>query len=166
MKRLLLAGLAASLLAASCGDAPEFPEPVPCTAPSPVPTIPERNPSSPYFNTVRVSVDRIATLREQLRSAYPGDKFSRTSEFRLYFATYADNTICAAEALRDLKPTGANFEAYDRDLDAALDALITHTSAGREAIRKRNVSEYRDWYREVDLKIDAVKAASNATRSR
>lgn len=164
--RLVLAGLATSLLAASCGDAPEFPEPAPCVAPSPVPTTPGRGAATPYFTTVRISVDRIASLRAQLRTAYPGDKFSRASQFRLDFATYADNTICAAEALRDLRPTGANFDAYDRDLDTALDALIAHTAAGREAIRRRNVSDYRDWYRDVDLKIDAVKAASNATRSR
>ncbi|MBA4180894.1 MAG: hypothetical protein C0506_09935 [Anaerolinea sp.] len=154
--------LAPGLLA--CGGATLFPEPAPCVAPTAVPTT--RSPSSQYFASVRRSVEQIATLREQLRASYPGDKFSRTSQFRLDFAAYADNTACVAQALMDIEPTTAAFEPYDADLDAALQALIEHTAAGREAVRKRNVSDYRAWYQGVDSKIDAVKTASNASRPR
>jgi hypothetical protein len=49
-------------------------------------------------------------------------------------------------------------------MDSALQGLIDHTVAGREAVRKRNKSDYGDWYNGVDAKLDAVRAASNATR--
>ena len=114
----------------------------------------------PYFATVRTAVDRLAMLRETLRNTYPGDKFSRESQFRVDFAAYADSTVCGAQNLVGVRAPAANFEQFDRDLDAALQGLIDHTQAGRTAVKARNVSDYRTWYQGVDLKLDAVKAAA------
>ena len=163
---LLAAILALYTLSAGCGTAATCPDPPTCATPTPLPITPGRGSSNPYFTSVRVSVDRVASLREQLRAAYPGDKFSRSSQFRVDFATYADTTACVARTLKDLKPTTATFEQYDADLDAAVQALIEHTALGRDAVRRRNVSDYRVWYSGVDLKIAEVRTASNAPRQR
>lgn len=152
--------------ALACGGATAFPEPAICATPTAVPSVTGRGAASQYFAAVRLSVDQLSALREQLRAAYPGDKFSRDAEFRIAFANYADTTNCVAQGLRDIKPPSIAFEMYDADLDAALQALIEHTAAGREAVRRRNVSDYRAWYREADLRIDAVKTASTAARMR
>ena len=109
---------------------------------------------------MRTAVDRLATLRETLRNTYPGDKFSRESQFRVDFAAYADSTVCGAQNLVGVRAPAANFEQFDKDLDAALQGLIDHTQAGRTAVKARNVSDYRTWYQGVDLKLDAVKAAA------
>ncbi|MEO6397807.1 MAG: hypothetical protein ABIP13_05020, partial [Tepidiformaceae bacterium] len=105
-------------------------------------------------------------LRETLRSAYPGDRFSRISQFRVDFATYADNTTCSAQNLMDLRPPSANVEAFDADLDGALEALIEHSRAGRQAVQARNVTDYRAWYQGVDEKIAAVRTAAAQAVSR
>jgi hypothetical protein len=62
----------------------------------------------------------------------------------------------------DVDPPDARFSEYDANLDAVLQELIAHTRAGREAVRVRNVSDYRDWFKEVDGKIVAVRQAANA----
>lgn len=154
-------------LLAGCSAPSTFPEQEPCTAPSPSPTAsPRGGTSGQYFTEIRRSADGIVTLREQLRAAYPGDKFSRASQFRVDFATYADKTVCLAQFLKGVQPTNPSFAAFDAELEERLQALIDHTLAGREAVRKRNVSEYRDWYGGVDAKIEAVKSAANARSTR
>ena len=158
-----VAGLAAIIvlpLVAACGGGAAFPEPTPCAqAPSAVAGS-GRQAINQYFASVRTAVDRLAMLRETLRNTYPGDKFSRESQFRVDFAAYADSTVCGAQNLVGVRAPAANFEQFDRDLDAALQGLIDHTQAGRTAVKARNVSDYRTWYQGVDLKLDAVKAAA------
>ena len=147
-------------VAAGCGSAAAFPEPAECSAPVIPPVTGTRQATSQYFTTVRTVVARLATLRETLRNSYPGDKFSRDSQFRVDFAAYADSTVCGAQNLQALPAPAANLEAFDAALDGALQDLIDHTQAGRTAVKARNVTDYRDWYQGADLKIDAVKTAS------
>jgi hypothetical protein len=56
------------------------------------------------------------------------------------------------------------FREYESTLDAALQALIEHTRAGREAVRARNVSDYRKWFDGADARIVAVREAALAVR--
>lgn len=155
-----LAALVLLPMLAACGGGAAFPEPTPCAqAPSAVAGS-GRQAINQYFASVRTAVDRLAMLRETLRNTYPGDKFSRESQFRVDFAAYADSTVCGAQNLVGVRAPAANFEQFDRDLDAALQGLIDHTQAGRTAVKARNVSDYRTWYQGVDLKLDAVKAAA------
>ena len=158
-----VAGLAALVLLpmlAACGGGAAFPEPAPCAQPPSAVAGGGRQAINLYFSSVRTAVDRLATLRETLRNTYPGDKFSRESQFRVDFAAYADSTVCGAQNLVGVQAPAANLEQFDRDLDAALQGLIDHTQAGRTAVKARNVSDYRTWYQGVDLKLDAVKAAA------
>lgn len=165
--RALLAAIVVmpAVLAACAGASSTFPEPAPCPAAAPLPTQhPNSTRPSPYFSAVRVGVDRLVQEREVHRGFYPTDTFSRRAEFRTRFAEYADETVCAAEYLINLEPTEERFAAFDSDLESALQALIAHTKAGREAVKSRNVSEYRDWYKDVDGLLTAVRTASGANR--
>jgi hypothetical protein len=101
-------------------------------------------------------------LRSDLRSKYADDTFYRRSEFRPDFALYASQTVCTAEAMLQLSAPDARYAEFDSTLDAALGDLIAHTRFGREAVKSRNVSEYRDWYEEADRKIAAVRTAAYA----
>jgi len=162
VRAILLGLVLLPLFAAACGGgSPSFPDPAPCPAAAPLATIPpgSRRPP-PYFTAVQVGVNRIAQLREVHRGFYPTDTFSRRAEFRMRFADYADETVCAAEYVINLKPGEERFSQFDADLEAALTALIAHTREGREAVKSRNVSDYRDWYKGVDGKVAAVTAAA------
>lgn len=147
---------------AACGSGATFPEPGPCATPVPaVITGSARQAVTQYVSGVRIAVERLATLRENLRSEYPGEKFSRDSKFRVDFAAYADGTVCGSQNLQALRAPTPNFDQFDSNLDSALQALIDHTQSGRAAVKARNVSDYRIWFQGVDAKVDAVRAASS-----
>jgi hypothetical protein len=151
---LLLCTLAPLTLAMGCGGG-TLAEPAPCVTPAPLPTgTPGLPQARQYLSTVRSGIDRIKKLRTDQRSLYPERTFSRSSEFRTQFAAYADASVCAAAALRDLKPPTTALQPFDDTLDAALNQFIDHMKFGREAVRKRNVTEYREWFDGVDAKID------------
>lgn len=165
--RALVGALEALLLLpllAACGGGAAFPEPAPCAPPASAVTTTGRQAINQYFNNVRTAVDQLAALRETLRSAYPGDKFSRDSQFRVDFAAYADNTICRAQNLKDLRAPSTTPDQLETHLDTALQELIGHTQAGRAAVKARNVTDYRTWYEGVDGKIAAVRAAAGLSR--
>jgi hypothetical protein len=96
---------------------------------------------------------------DDFRSKYPSGNFSRQQEFRVDFADYADKTRCLAAYLRDLPPLTPADEGADTALNTTLDDLLAHTEFGREAVRRRNVSEWREWRDNVDARINAVRAA-------
>lgn len=165
MRRALLAAGVAAVLSGACGtpDA-NFPEPAACPSPAAVPTsraAPGTASVPAFLARVRAGADELAARRERLRELYPTETFYRRDAFRPDFARYADATLCLARELRGLTPP-PRLEAWKARVDAALDALIAHTEAGREAVRTRNVSEYREWYRGVDTRIDAVEEAAAA----
>lgn len=152
---------------AACGGGASFPEPSPCATTVPAAaTGSSRQAVTQYVSGVRSAVERLATLRENLRSEYPGEKFSRDSKFRMDFAAYADSTVCGSQNLQALRAPTPNFEQFDSNLDGAVQALIEHTQSGRAAVKARNVSDYRIWIQGVDAKIDAVRAASSQAGTR
>lgn len=165
--RAIVATLAGcAMLVAGCGGAAtSFPEEAACPAPSPIPTSrtqPGVVTPNFYFARVRTSADNLVKARSDLRAKYADDTFYRRDEFRPDFAAYADQTVCTAQAMLDLSPPDARFEQFETKLDDALNALIEHTRDGREAVRARNVSDYRKWYDGVDAKIEAVRDAAYA----
>ncbi len=161
--RRLAAILAPALVFAACGGGVStFPEEVECVQPSPLPTsrtTPGAVSPQAYFSRIQNGVSALEKLRSDLRSKYPEDTFYRREAFRPDFAAYADETICTATALLALTPPDGRFENFESTLDTALTALIDHTRAGREAVKSRNVSEYRDWFDGADAKIAAVRTA-------
>ena len=152
------------LVAGACGgSAPSFPEEAECPAPAPLATSRAAAGSvSPevYIRRLQGFAENLQRLRSTMRSAYPEDTFYRRDEFRPEFADYASQTVCTAEAMLVLTAPDSRYIEYDAKLDATLTDLIEHTRFGREAVRKRNVSEYRAWFRDADEKIEAVRAAA------
>lgn len=148
------------LLLAGCGGDGSFPAPAECAQAAPLPTatpgIPQRG---AYFGALRNGADELESQLGELRANWPSGNFSRKAEFRLDFARYSDETRCVATYMRDLQPPGPEFAAFDENLGKALDDLLAHTESGREAVRKRNVSEWRQWRDGVDAKVEAVRTA-------
>lgn len=160
MIRALMVFLAVvAALLASCGGNGSFPEPGECLVAAPLPTatpgLPQRG---AYFSALRNGIDRIDSQLAQFRAEYPSGNFSRRAEFRMHFAEYSDETRCIATYLRDLPAPGAEIDSFDERMDAALSDLLVHTEFGREAVRKRNVSEWRQWRDGVDAKVEAVRS--------
>ncbi len=158
---LVLGTLAPVLLATACGSG-AMPEPAVCQTPTPVARPDSFARDQPYLSAVSAGVNRLQQLRQQQRSQYPTRSFSRASEFRTAFAEYADESICTATNLRSLAPTAARFADYDSTLDTTLTAFIEHMQFGREAVRKRNVTEYREWYDAIDARLNSVVRAAAA----
>ena len=160
-----LAGAAAVLAACGTADA-NFPAETVCPSPQAVPTsraTPGAVSPQAFVGRVRAGAAELRRAREELREVYPNDTFYRREAFRPDFAAYADRTLCLAQELRALQAPTERLAAWKARVDGALDELIAHTAAGREAVRRRNVSAYREWYREADAKIEAVEAAAMAS---
>ena len=152
---------------AACGGTAAFPEPAECLTPAPLPTsarTPGTTSPSAYRDTIENGVRRMSDSLDDFRGTYPSGNFSRKAEFREHFATYSDETRCTATYLRDLPPANPSFAERDGTLDKVLDELIRHTEFGRQAVRQRNVSEWRQWRDGVDAKLNAVREASRALR--
>ena len=164
----MLGGSAIAVLLAgwACGgggSAATFPEEAECPAPAPLATSrarPGTVSAESYLRRVQSFSQNLSHLRANLRAKYKDDTFYRRDEFRPDFADYASQTVCTAEAILQLSPPDSRYAAYDSALDAALTDLIEHTRFGREAVRSRNVSEYREWFKGADARISAVTAAS------
>lgn len=168
MRVALAAFGALALVLAACGSgASSFPEEIVCVEPAPLPTsraAPGTVSAQSYVSRVRSSADTLVKLRGDLRAKYADDTFFRRSEFRPDFATYADQTICTAQAMQALSAPDTRFAEFDSKLEVTLIALVEHTEFGREAVRARNVSDYRDWFKEADAKIAAVREAAYSQR--
>ena len=149
----------ATVMSATCGEADSaMPDPQPCP---PAPTlVPQRfDRLGPYRQAIGRGVAQVDRLTQEFRLQYPDGKFYRSSSFRADFAAYADTTVCIAQGLKalELPPELAGTQAaFDRELDS----LIAHQAAGREAVRTRNVSEYRAWYANIDAKVASLRRAS------
>lgn len=157
-----------AIVLAGCGSgATTFPEEIECVEPAPLPTsraAPGTISAQSYVNRLRSSADTLTKLRADLRAKYADDTFFRRSEFRPDFATYADQTICTARAMQALSAPDTRFAEFDSKLDVTLIALEDHMQLGREAVRARNVSDYRDWFKDADAKIAAVREAAYSQR--
>ncbi|MGH2608736.1 MAG: hypothetical protein ACRDHF_06555 [Tepidiformaceae bacterium] len=160
-----LRGLFAALIVApgllACGGSAAFPEPAECITPPPLPTSARTGETSriAYENTLLDGVRRLQNYADDFRAKYPSGNFSRQQEFRLDFAEYADKTRCLTSYMRSLPPVTPAEEQAVTALNLVLDDLLSHTELGREAVRRRNVSEWRQWRDTVDAKINAVRAA-------
>ncbi len=158
---------AAGLLGAGCGtpDA-NFPAETVCPSPQAVPTsraTPGAMSPQAFVARVRGGAAELERLREGFAESYPGETFYRREAFRPDFAAYADATICLARELLALTAPTPRLEVWKGNVDAALRALVEHTVAGREAVRSRNVTEYRAWHRGVEERLGAVMAAAEAS---
>ncbi|MEO9256601.1 MAG: hypothetical protein ABI305_13760 [Tepidiformaceae bacterium] len=159
---LLLLG---TLLASACGSGGgALATLTDCPAPSPLAS-PRRGSftDGPYLAAVNSYVERLQQLHEDERAKYPDRTYNSSDEFRVDFASYSNDTICAATNLLSLQPASPGTKTYKTKLDAAVTALIDHTEAGRDAVKSRNVSDYRRWYDGVDAKVQDVATAARAS---
>lgn len=155
------------LLAVGCGTPDSsFPPEAECT-PLALPTSSSvAGVTSPgaFLDAARDTALELQRLRNDFVAEYPDDTFYRRSSFRPDMGAFANATICAAQALRDIESPVAGLDAYTSTLHNALDELIAHTRFGRQAVQSRNVSEYRQYRRTLDTRLAAVTAIAFSQR--
>lgn len=158
---LLAAGVILLAFAPACGTPDSsFPPEAECPAPDPLPTSRSvAGIASPTEFLARIRTSTVAMLRarDQFASEYPDDTFYRRDAFRPDMAAFADAIICTASTLRSLESPIAGFDDWTGALHLTLDELISWTRFGREAVRSRNVSEYREFRAELDQRLAAVE---------
>ncbi|HMO53236.1 MAG TPA: hypothetical protein PJ994_01910 [Tepidiformaceae bacterium] len=144
----LAAGFALAF-AVACGTPDSaFPAEAECAPASPLPTsaaVAGMTSPQAFIDYVRRSTTELGLARSRFTSRYPDDTFYRRDAFRPDMARFADETICIARRLRDAQSPMAGLDAWTARIHAAVDDLIDHTWFGREAVRSRNVSEYRQY---------------------
>jgi hypothetical protein len=157
--------LAATL--AACGGTSVPPVPAcPTTVPPPAGSGPAQA-SRAYSTSVRSLADALKALRDREKASFPDRSFSGSGDFRPQFISFADSSVCTATALRALTPPQGTNATLDTTIDAAVDAYIQHTRAGRQAVATRNVSDFHKWYDAADAKLQAVTdAAAQITTGR
>lgn len=152
-------GLAAlvtcSLALASCGGGASLPEAAPC----PTPTVATTTPTSSsqqagrYFNAVRSQSKILGDRLAAFRASYPERQFYSRDSFRPDFVEYHGTASCAVSALSSIQvpPTASEeTKAFDANLKALMRDYATELEKGREAVRGRNATDYRRFYRQVD----------------
>lgn len=158
---MLSAALMAGLAGAACGAGSDgFPALVDietCEAPQPVRDLDEL---VAFRALVYGEMQRIEDLTNDFRLRYPNGTFYRRPEFRSDFAEYANEAICIAAGVGKVEQPTGDFLPEDADLDAMIEEFIQHTLVGREAVRTRNVSDYRRWNRGVESKLEQVRTAA------
>ncbi len=158
--RLHAVGILLLATAPACGTAnSSFPPPAECPPPAALPTSQTvagiASPAA-FLAEVRASAASLLRLRDDFAARYPDDTFYRREAFRPDMAAFADELICTAEALRALESPIAGFDPWTAALHSALDDLLEHTRFGREAVRTRNVSQYREFRGNLDARLAAV----------
>lgn len=160
----LVCALALPLLAA-CGSQTDLPEAPPCSSPTPLPTArPNLSAAAAqefrYRRAIGDGADRLARLLADFRATWPGNKFSSKSEFRSDFATYAGQASCLAGDMRALAapPRLADFQ---QRIGPILDDYLATLDSGRDAVRQRNVTKYREWNAAIDAVAVRLRELTN-----
>ena len=151
-----------------CGSA-SFPESPPCVTPSPTATPRGSSAASNDALFRRHTMDGLARIEAAnltFRTNWPNDAPSNRQPFREAFVAYAAGMECMAGDLKTLQPKGANYAEYNAAYDAAMEEVVEIAVFGRDAVRSRNTSKYRDWIKKVEAlpaRFDEVEAKLPAT---
>lgn len=167
LARLAVAATLLGMLASACGGSGNDPlgAPAPCATATAAPTLSAgaafgQAQSRQYSQAVIGGVGRLVSLYDAQRARYSSRSFSSDSAFRGDFAAYADGTVCLAQQIASI-PAPDRFQPTQDALIKALNAYTEHTQFGRDAVRKRNVSEYHEWFDGVDARLQAVKEVAS-----
>lgn len=164
--------LSAGLLAGACGGQPSLPEAKPCMTPTATPALSPRasafTVAAAYLNTMSDSSNQMKVLTGDFRARWPEGKFYRSDEFRPGFVDYAAGAGCIIDSLQALplnlpspsvSQTAARFAEAKPRFAAVLEEYQATFDFGLEAVRSRNVSQYRDFNRrldEVTIRLDEL----------
>ena len=165
MMRFVAIVVITGAMATACGAADSaMPDPGQCPSPTPTPTTAfgRRDPLGAFRQAINQNISQIEKLTSDFRQQYPNGRFFR-GDFRPDFGRYADQTVCIALTLRALT-LPAGLTSTEAAFDSALDGFIDHQRAGREAVRSRNVSGYKDWSAGVDVQLEALRSVPGILR--
>ena len=156
MKRRLAGGAAAAVIlwpvVAACAGGSSLPEAPACVNATPTPR-PTRATEADfrYLRTFQSGADKLQRLTDDWRAAWPDGKFSSRPEFRQEFVVYAGASRCLVDDLAAFAPANAaGYGAFAAQMEAVLAQYRDAIDYGLEAVRKRNVSNYREFYRRID----------------
>jgi len=161
---LLVAAATATAGGSACSGNGSLAGPAPCATPAATPTVPRStNPDFYRARTYRLAVDgsvqEINRLTDEFLGAYPSRKLGSSREFRTAAVAFIDQVTCTAKALGGLSPPVEFYAEFNAALGAAMDDLVETMALGREAVRQRNVTRYREFNTRLDGNAEMVRKA-------
>ncbi len=162
MNRWLLLALALLVLpAGACGEAG-------LRRPGECPTLAPAADGSGYPGELAAGLDQLRQLDDEFRLRWPDRRLRERREFREDFVAYAHASLCLAEEVRAITPTGMErYLAFDRHVDDVLSRFIAVLEQGWEAVDSRNRDDYAEFIREVDelrTRLDVLAATASEFR--
>ncbi|MGE5597456.1 MAG: hypothetical protein ACM3S1_15625 [Hyphomicrobiales bacterium] len=155
-----LLAVLANVLFAACGGGSHLPEPPPCTTPTPIPSqVPPdtRQSDVRYARAVRDAIDELGDLTDDFRGEWPDRRYSSQPEFRTDFVNYYGESTCLVQALGRLSPPATGTLTDEAgELQLLLQQYESVLDQGLEAVQKRNVSDYRQFHRDLDSAYDQL----------
>jgi len=159
--RSLLLAATIPMFMSACGSGPPPADIAGCTplaAASPVPGA-TGGQGTAYAATLYAGLGEISNRTNDLVQRWPASEPSASQEFRGAFAAYASRVICLATNMRDLPVPGPAFDDFHRSFAAAMDEQIAIATAGRDAVRQRNVTRYREWRTRQESLAPQIRSA-------
>jgi len=156
----LAAAILAAPLFAACGGGSNLPAAPECVTPTPT-----EGASSPreatfsYLGALRRGIDQLESMTHDFELRWPGRRFSSRSEFRQDFVAYHSESTCLANDLLGLAPPDGRLTEFDSTVDTGLQQYLAVLDQGKTAVQKRNVSEYRDFHRDIEAAQAQLDAA-------
>ncbi|MFN0094670.1 MAG: hypothetical protein ACKVVT_07820 [Dehalococcoidia bacterium] len=146
----------------ACGGGSSLPETEPCPTPTATPTARGGGSGGQTFlyrRTVQDG-DRVLTgLLDRFRADYPEDTFYRRDAFRPDFAGWAAASKCVTANMRALNAPGNNepLKTFDATLETILTDYDVAVDRGSDAVRTRNTSDYKSFFRRLDGVVSRLK---------
>lgn len=149
-----LALLAVTLapVAIACAGGSTLPPAPTCTTPTATPA-PHGNVQADqrYVQAFQSGAAQLKRLTDNWRAAWPDGRFSSRAAFRGEFVAYAAASRCLVDDLAAFAPANsAKYGEFDARAEGALAQYRDAIDYGLAAVRRRNVSEYREFYQRMD----------------
>jgi hypothetical protein len=156
----LAAAVLVAPLVAACGGGSNLPTAPECVTPTPTQAAASpREATFSYLRALGRGIDRLESMTHDFELRWPDRRFSSRAEFREDFVAYHGESTCLANDLLALAPPASRFTEFDSKVDAGLQHYLTVLDQGKVAVQKRNVSEYRDFHRDIEAAQTQLDAA-------
>lgn len=98
-----------------------------------------------YRTAIIEGIDGIIAESVSFTARHPSRELSNNSSFRTDYVTAEQNNVCRAAWLISLEPPAQYLDAFHAELSKMLGDYVETMAFGHDAVKSRNVSDFRKW---------------------